>query len=268
MILLDVEFEDDALLLSELARRLDLELKPFFDGYMRDGDLSMDDFYSINRLGSFVYIFNRFPERMMIPTIYEYDLEMTDINKTYGSGVHLIGLNNDYMEADGALMSPFEFLLHDVSHSVRHHNDNNDSSELDFIDVYDSYGNSHTRIENFPELLRSFMQESYFELTHELGARLAELIERYQQQQRQILFPLLQKLGDLTASEELEFKKAILLLNYFELPESLIVFDGENVFLDIDIEFTEENVKDKDIFAKLILKLYLLYEGQLTLPSN
>ena len=262
---LDVELEDDALLLSELARRLNLELKSsFFDRYMvKDGVLSESEFYNVNRLGSFVYIFNRFPERIMIPTIY--DLEMNDINKTYGYGVHLIGLNNDYMDADATLMSPFEFILHDVSHSVNHHNDDH------LAGGYGSYADSHIQLEKFPEPLKSFMKASYFELTHEDGAELSELIESYQQQQRQIIFSFVQKLGDRTASEELEFKKAILLFTYFKFiklgVDSHIVNIAAST-LNEGMGFTEENIKDTDTFVKLVLRLYMLYAEQPTLSSN
>ena len=273
---LDLSFDDirdldlglkknGAFLLEALARRLNLELEPSVysnfshcDGSAFKADIKR--FYQFNLLGNFIYIFNRFPERMMIPT--RHDLNADDFNKTYGTGVHLIGLNNDSMHADDRPMPPFEFFLHDIGHSVTHHNDDFFALSFSRYANYASYTNLDTQLENLPELLRPFMQELYFKFTHEAGD-VRELIRRYRQQQRQILFPLLQKLGNLTASEELEFKKAILLFIYFELPKY-----QERVFLDEDIEFTEESLKDTDVFVKLILKLYMLYEGQSALVSN
>ena len=69
--------------------------------------------------------------------------------------------------------------------------------------------------------------------------------------------------------EELELKKAILILTYLELPEDQMVFAGEKEFLKFeDIEFTEENIKNTDIFVKLIFRLYILYEEQTALIDS
>ena len=265
---LDLELEDDVLLLNELARGLNLELKPeaLYDDWNNDRDVEIEYFYNVSVFGSFIYMLNHFPERMMIPVTH--DLEYDDINRTYGTGVQLIGLNNDYMQADSQLMSPFRFIVHDIGHSV------NLYPERSFAVGYDNYADLSIQLENLPEPLRLFMQRSYFEFMHEGGLHdagvtedLIRLIKRYRQQQRQVVFSFMQRLGNLTASEELEFKIAILLLIYFELPEEYIVFNGETL-LPEDIEFTEENIKDTDTFVKLILRLCMLYERQLALARN
>ena len=215
-----------------------------------------------NTIGRFVYVFNHFPERIMLPTIH--DLRVIDFNRTYGTGVHLIGLNNDSMHADNTLMSPFYFFIHDITHSLIHHDDDS------FIRAtgFESYDNAHVQLEKLPEILRTFIDESYFEFTHE-GVDITYLIDEYQEQQREIFFSLTQKLGNLTNLEELELKKAILILTYLELPEDQMVFAGEKEFLKFeDIEFTEENIKNTDIFVKLIFRLYILYEEQTALIDS
>ena len=134
-----------------------------------------------NTIGRFVYVFNHFPERIMLPTIH--DLRVIDFNRTYGTGVHLIGLNNDSMHADNTLMSPFYFFIHDITHSLIHHDDDS------FIRAtgFESYDNAHVQLEKLPEILRTFIDESYFEFTHE-GVDITDLIDEYQEQQREIFF--------------------------------------------------------------------------------
>ena len=250
-----LELKDDIMFIRQLARQVSLEPLPnFFENHVSpNGSFDIDSFYSTYYFGAFIEILNEFPERIMISTIA--DLEFTDINKTYGTGVHLIGLRNGRTYADNKWMSPVSFFFHDIEHSEFHHSYHDE-------DNYDNYFISRI---SFSEggAFRQLVEELFYEDTHELSTGIKELIPKYRRQQKQTLFSLVSKLGNLTESEELELQKTILMLTYLEL-----ISDPHEVYKDHEnIEFTEENIKDNSVFKRFIIELYRLYEQELTLNT-
>ena len=101
-----------------------------------------------------VSLLNSFPEAVLIPTIH--DLGIIPINKTYGTGVHLIGLNNKPTHADGILMQPNEFFLHDIEYTL-------------YRDIDNSQFLTHLthNLRNLKKPQREPVEYIYFELTHE-----------------------------------------------------------------------------------------------------
>ena len=79
----------------------------------KKGDNLYDYYLGIYNI---ISLLNQFPERIMIPTIH--NLGRMSINRTNGTGVHLIGLNNRLVRADDRPMLPYKFFLHDVFHAI------------------------------------------------------------------------------------------------------------------------------------------------------
>ena len=260
---LDAELKNDILLINELASRLNVELSLTPRDFGNDF-LDPDSFYKTNALGQFIYLISQFPKRIMIPTIH--NLGTISINRTYGMGVHLIGLVNQPTEADAETMSSFAFFLHDLDHSS--------TMDIDdpqvFIDI-------QNKLERFPIWERELIEEWYFEHTHERKRKIdindsdkndsLFLSDHYsedllevdikQEKNRQVFLDLIQKI-DLTNLEKKEFQKTILMLIYLELVDS-----GHKMYeilnLEENIEFTEENIKHTDVFMmRFISKLYEL----------
>ena len=263
---LDIRFEDDSLLILELARRINLELDIGAFEELRGDEIDIKAFYSNTFIGSFIYLFNHFPQKVMLPTISQ--LGTISINMTYMRGVHLLGLVNRDTEADGRRMSPLRFFLHDVGHL----NIRIDDIEKD-IENY-----------NLPKALKELMEHLYFEVAHEAQDDIVGLIQQHQQEQEQVLFQFIRKLGNLTELEELELRKVILVLTYLEFMQDKFstfsyekVYETLKVILEVEqqhrgLEFTEENIDNPAIFTILILRLYGLYEQEQrlfeTLNSN
>ena len=260
---LDTELKNDILLINELASRLNVELNLTPRDFGNDF-LDPDSFYKTNALGQFIYLISQFPKRIMIPTIH--NLGTISINRTYGMGVHLIGLVNQPTEADAETISSFAFFLHDLDHSS--------TMDIDdpqvFIDI-------QNKLERFPIWERELIEEWYFEHTHERKRKIdindsdkndsLFLSDHYsedllevdikQEKNRQVFLDLIQKI-DLTNLEKKELQKTILMLTYLELVDS-----GHKMYeilnLEENIEFTEENIKHTDVFMmRFISKLYEL----------
>ena len=96
-----------------------------------------------------------FPERILIPTIH--DLGTMSINKTYGTGVHLIGLRNNSSKAHKLPMSPAGFFFHDISHI--NWREFNLSPEFLF--------RFQQKLAGLSKRQRRVVERFYFELTHE-----------------------------------------------------------------------------------------------------
>ena len=247
---LPLKYEYKTLLIEELVHQMN------FESELNNTDLSINAFYASYELRYFIYLFNQFPVRIMLPTIH--DLGIMSINKTYGNGVHLIGLEKDVIRADGEWMSPFRFFIHDISHASSRH-----------IDEPQAFNQFQNNLESFSlsTLVRELIEKLYFELAHEAGVKVLnarsynnghrrQVIETMISNKNEVFLKLAQKLGDLTESEKLEFQRTLLMLNYLALPEEYIIFDNEEELLkNKNIEFTEENINDPAIFAKLILNL-------------
>ena len=99
-------------------------------------------------------LLNRFPERIMIPTIH--NLGIMSINKLYGTGVHLIGLNGDYVYADEYRMYPDRFFYHDIEHA----------SSMD-IDNSQLLLYFQQKLTGLPKYQRKAVEYIFFELTFE-----------------------------------------------------------------------------------------------------
>ena len=110
-----------------------------------------------------ITLLNQFPERIMIPTIH--DLGIIPINKSYGTGVHLIGLNNKLTRADNQSMDPYNFFMHDVvNHAI--HRKISDPQLL----IHLQY-----KLEKLPKFRRQPAEYIYFEVTHEEVDKLTNL---------------------------------------------------------------------------------------------
>ena len=109
-----------------------------------------------------VNLLNSFPKAVLIPT--KHSLGIIPINKTYGTGVHLIGLNNKPTRADGILMQPNEFFLHDIEHTL-------------YRDIDNSQFLTHLKrkLRNLKKPQREAVEYIYFELTHESVVVLKDL---------------------------------------------------------------------------------------------
>ncbi len=105
---------------------------------------------------NFFLMMDRFPERIMIPTIQ--DLGKISINSTYGTGVHLIGLSDRFQTADGVWMSPFLFFKHDLVHAL-----------IRNVDQLLRTKRVMQKIANLQGQLRQNVENLFFELTHEQG---------------------------------------------------------------------------------------------------
>ena len=109
-------------------------------------------------------LLGQFPERIMIPTIHA--LGIISINRTYGTGVHLIGLNNNPKYADDDFMYPDIFFDHDIEHSLGRKIDN---SKIP--------AHFQRRLGNLPKTHRELVETIYFELTHEKRGMLTDNIK-------------------------------------------------------------------------------------------
>ena len=237
---------NDLLFMQRLARRLNLNLR----------DFDMEDLE--NGFVNFIYLFNHFPERVMIPT--RHDLGFMAITRTHNRGVHLLGLNNDFSKFNG--MSSFAFLFHDVSHSKTE-----SISHLQTVNDFES------ELERLPGLFRELMEELYLDFTHEIKTELTVeltitdldhddgetdgVIERYRNEQKALLFQLVSRLGHLTELGELELQKTILVLNYLEFASSYRILEEYE-----DIEFTERSLVNRHTFMRFMVRLYSLYEEE------
>ena len=240
---LDLE-DDESLFMKRLARRLNLNLHDFDIGFNK----SEKDFVN------FIYLLNHFPERIMLPTIH--DLGFISITRTHNKGVHLIGLNGR--------RDPFAFFLHDLEHSGTRN-----ISSPQIVDPFQS------QLESFPRPFKELIEELYLAFTHETGEKITpglimedmnnygafveteESVERYKQEQTQLLFQLMSRLGYLTESEELELQKIILMLSCLEFFSSYRIVEKYE-----DMEFTERSIINSSIFIRFALKLYSLYEQE------
>ena len=247
---LHLKLESEVFLTGELVRQM------HFEPELNDTKLNINAFYASNKFFHFIELFHQFPERIMLPTIH--DLGFMSINKTYGNGVHLVGLEKDMTRADGQPMSPFKFFMHDISHASSRN-----------IDDPQSFNQFQDNLESLSlsKIVREFIEKLYFELAHEAGVRVlnarnyhnghrGQMIEEIVNEKEAVLIKLTQKLGGLKKSEKLELQRTVLMLTYLKIPEEYIIFDEEPLKdKGIEIEFTEENINDPAIFARLILSL-------------
>lgn len=105
---------------------------------------------------------NNFPEAVLIPT--KHDLGIIPINKTHGTGMHLIGLNNNLIHADEQDMYPDQFFLHDIEHTLYKYIDN--SQFLTYL---------KRKLRNLKKPQREAAEYIYFEVTHERVYMLKDL---------------------------------------------------------------------------------------------
>ena len=116
-------------------------------------DNGIESFWRKTRPDYFLLI-NSFPEKIIIPTI-QY-LGIIPINSTYGTGVHLIGLSNQFQTADNQWMSPFAFFRHDLQHAV-----------LISVDQSPIAKRVMRQIRNLQKPQRERIEYLFFEFTHE-----------------------------------------------------------------------------------------------------
>ena len=109
-----------------------------------------------------IALLNQFPNQIMIPTIHK--LGLISINRTYGTGVHLIGLNNNSIEADNDTMNSYKFFMHDIAHALNRG-----------IDHSQFFIHFQKRLESLSRIQREAVEYVYFELTHERRITLKEL---------------------------------------------------------------------------------------------
>ena len=119
-------------------------------------DYYLDMYYLITLL-------NQFPERIMIPT--RQDLGIIPINKSYGTGVHFIGLNNKLTRADNQSMDPYNFFMHDVANHAIHRK----VSDPQLL-IHLQY-----KLEKLLKFRRQPAEYIYFEVTHEKADKLTHL---------------------------------------------------------------------------------------------
>ena len=117
----------------------------------KKGDNLYDYYLSIYNI---ISLLNQFPERIMIPTIH--DLGRMSINRTNGTGVHLIGLNNRLVQADNRYMLPYKYFLHDGDHAI-----------LRAIDDPQILMRIQLRLDNLSRQQREPVEYIYFEVDHE-----------------------------------------------------------------------------------------------------
>ena len=123
--------------------------------------------YTLSDIRQISFLLDDFPTWILIPT--RHNLGIMSFNKTYGTGVHLIGLNNDSMDADGQdNLSPALFFLHDVGHTllVIIHRTVNDPAEFIF-----HFQQKLTALSNYQ---RKAVEHFYFQLTREMSRSLRE----------------------------------------------------------------------------------------------
>ena len=106
---------------------------------------------------------HQFPKKIMMPTIENSGyLGIMSSNRTYGTGVHLIGLSNKSMNAHQTELSPFGFYDHDVNHAERVKIDTRP-----FVNFF------MYKFRYLPKPQRERVELIFFQLTYEFGHRLS-----------------------------------------------------------------------------------------------
>ncbi len=120
--------------------------------------------YKVEMIEKIRFLLDKFPERIMIPTIH--NLGIMSINKVYGTGIHLIGLRNrPTINMDRIKdASPGLFFWHDIFHILKE--DVNDSPE--FLSRFQQ------KLVGLPRYQRKLVESIYLQLTYELRLSLKE----------------------------------------------------------------------------------------------
>ena len=84
------------------------------------------------------------------------NLGRMSINRTNGTGVHLIGLNNRIVQADNRPMLPYRFFLHDGDHAI-----------LREVDDPQILMRIESRLRGLSRQQREPVEYIYFEVDHE-----------------------------------------------------------------------------------------------------
>ena len=108
---------------------------------------------------------NKFPERIIVPTIHR--LGIISINSTHGTGVHFVGLNNDFVFADQITMYPDAFFLHDLNHIFA----------IKGVDSLRLATFVRQRMRTFSISQRKALEYVFYEITYEKGYTLGEYMQ-------------------------------------------------------------------------------------------
>ena len=111
---------------------------------------------------SLIDLLDQFPQRILIPI--RHNLGIMPINKMYGTGVHLIGLNNQPIKFHNRTMNPYSFFLHDINHALYRKVDN--SQILKRL---------QQKLEGLSGFRKKAVEYIYFEVTHENAHKLESL---------------------------------------------------------------------------------------------
>ena len=109
--------------------------------------------------------YNQFPKKIIIPTI-QGDFGIISSNRTYGTGVHLIGLINNSIQVHQTFLSPIGFLRHDLSHA---------DGLMDKNPIFTNF--FIHKLMNLPKPQRERVELILYELTHEYNHQLSEMIK-------------------------------------------------------------------------------------------
>ena len=110
-----------------------------------------------NDLNLLFRLINAFPEKIMIPIVY--DLGIISINTTYGTGVSFIRLKSDPTDIKGNLMYPDDIFIYDVHNYIANKNIDNKSQ------LFHPYFQRKLRTLTIPE--REAVEYIYFQLNYE-----------------------------------------------------------------------------------------------------
>ena len=100
----------------------------------------------------------------MIPI--KHRLGRASINEVHGTGVHLVGLNNKTVTADGTKMPPYQFFLHDTVHAIN----------IDEVDDPQLATYVRQKMNRLPKPQRQVAWDIFYETTYEQGRTLGELV--------------------------------------------------------------------------------------------
>ena len=118
---------------------------------------------------------HKFPKVIMIPTIENSgSIGIISENRTYGVGIHFIGLSNGFTKAHHRELAPLLFFSHDIVHVTG-------SPLIDtLIDMSPFINLLLHKIQSLPKPQRERAELVFYELTHELGKRLSTITEPIQ----------------------------------------------------------------------------------------
>ena len=121
------------------------------------------------------HLLDRFPDVIVLPTISR--LGIISINRMLQSGVYLLGLNNQPIDADSTLMYPQHFWEHDVEHTININEfflDRKRKTAKDLVHFHNKL--IYQKMRDLQRPLRERVELIYFNLHHELPDSIDKVI--------------------------------------------------------------------------------------------